>query len=51
MFDSDDYINNNSGKAISGLIDALRDAPLDSQPIDREISEDGAEIILTNGDE
>lgn len=46
MFE-EDY--DNYGNAMGDLIDALEDAPLHSQPVDREVDSDGTEIILTNG--
>lgn len=46
----DDFGNNNSGKAMGDLVDALKDAPLQGQPVDREVDSNGTEIILTKGD-
>lgn len=45
----EDFSNNNSGEAIGNLVDALKDAPLQGQPVDREVDSSGTEIILTNG--
>lgn len=42
------FVNNNSGKALRDLVDSLRGVSIHGQPIDREISSDGTQIILSN---